>query len=223
MGRNLLGFSEIECETRSQSKVDQDPTGKSARLFRKPEQFQIDVTARSPGIPLESVWVYDFKCQMRASADSSQLSRGAAPDLWRNTLSQIPSLFGKLVYLAGLRNPNNGRYEHHGLTLLFGEDQANSALKKSHIRAFEEWLTFNLEQQKADLELYFSGLFEDRHTVLKTWVKLAPYRNLIPASAKKVERKLYVADLTAILALLKSASAAAGPDRDASRSLKPGQ
>jgi len=160
---------------------------------------------------------------MRIRADSSHLSRGAAPDLWRNTLSQIPSLFGKLVYLSGLRNPNNGRYEHHGLTLLFGDDQANSALKKSHAQAFEEWLTFNLEQQKADLEFYFSGLSEDRNTVLRNWIKLAPYRNLIPASAKKVERKLYVADLTAILALLKSASAAAGPDRDASRSLKPAQ
>src|SRR5271170_1840489 len=93
MGRNLLGFSEIECETRSQSKVDPDPAGKSVRLFREAEQFQIAATRRNAGIPLESVWVYHSKCQMRIRADSSHLSRGAAPDLWRNTLSQIPSLF----------------------------------------------------------------------------------------------------------------------------------
>jgi hypothetical protein len=160
---------------------------------------------------------------MRGRVDTSQLSRGAAPDLWRNTLSQIPSLFGKLVYLSGLRNPNNGRYEHHGLSLLFGEDQANLALKKSHSQAFNEWLTFNLQQQKTDLELYFSGIAEDRHTILKTWVKLAPYRNLVPASAKKVERQLYVADLTAILGLLRNEIGAAGRDRGASQSQTPGQ
>jgi hypothetical protein len=160
---------------------------------------------------------------MRGAEDTSALTRGAASDLWRNTLSQIPSLFGRLVYLSGLRNPNNGRYEHHGLILLFGEEEANRALKKSHKQSFREWLTFNLEQQKADLELYFSGISEDRNTVLKTWVKLAPYRNLVPASAKQVEKQLYVADLTAILALLKNASDGAAPDRGASRSPIPGR
>ncbi len=160
---------------------------------------------------------------MRGTESTSPLNRGAASDLWRNTLSQIPSLFGKLVYLAGLRNPNNGRYEHHGLALLFGEEQANLALRKSHRQAFDEWLTFNLEQQKADLELYFSGISEDRHTVLKTWAKLAPYRSLVPASAKKVEKQLYVADLSALLEILRNASAAAGPGRDASRSPTPGR
>jgi len=164
-----------------------------------------------------------IRYQMRSTKDTPHLSRGAASDLWRNTLSQIPSLFGKLVYLSSLRNANNGRYEHHGLALLFGEDEANKALKKSHAQAFGEWLTFNLEQQKADLEVYFRDITDDRHTVLKTWVKLAPYRNLVPASAKKEDRQLYVADLTAILTVLKYASAAAGPGRDASRSPKPGQ
>jgi hypothetical protein len=174
-------------------------------------------------IPFGRVSVYDFDVSMQGAESSLGLVRGAASDLWRNTLSQIPSLFGRLVYLSGLRNPNNGRYEHHGLTLLFGEDQANRALKKSHREAFDEWLTFNLEQQTQDLELYFSGISEDRHTVLKTWIKLAPYRNLVPASAKKVEKQLYVADLTAILSVLKNASAGGAPDRGASRSRTPDQ
>ena len=60
--------------------------------------------------------------------------RSASADLWRNTISQIPSVFGRLVYLASLRNPNNGSYEHHGLALVFGEDEANKALKNSHTR-----------------------------------------------------------------------------------------
>jgi hypothetical protein len=141
--------------------------------------------------------------------------RSASADLWRNTISQIPSVFGRLVYLASLRNPNNGSYEHHGLALVFGEDEANKALKNSHSAVFAEWLSFNLEQQKADLDLYISALFEDKRVVVETWIRLAPYRNLLPASARGVERRLYITDFTALLELLKGANGVAEPDPDA--------
>jgi hypothetical protein len=141
--------------------------------------------------------------------------RSAAADLWRNTISQIPSVFGRLVYLASLRNPNNGSYEHHGLALVFGEDEANKALKTSHAAVFAEWLSFNLEQQKADLDLYISALFEDKRVVIENWIRLAPYRNLLPASVRGVERRLYIADFTALLELFKAAYGVAVPDPDA--------
>jgi hypothetical protein len=141
--------------------------------------------------------------------------RSAAADLWRNTISQIPSVFGRLVYLASLRNPNSGSYEHHGLALVFGEDEANKALKTSHSAVFAEWLSFNLEQQKADLDLYISALFEDKRVVIENWIRLAPYRNLLPASVRGVERRLYIADFTALLELFKAAYGVAVPDPDA--------
>lgn len=151
----------------------------------------------------------------RVKPDIAAYGHAAVSDLWRNTLTQIPSVFGRLVYLSSLRNPNNGRYEHHGLALIFGEDEANRALRKSHQKTFSEWLAFNLEEQKADLDLYISGLEETKRTVLETWVKLAPYRNLIPASVRGVERRLYITDLTALLELLRNASDVAAPDPDA--------
>jgi hypothetical protein len=141
--------------------------------------------------------------------------RSASADLWRNTISQIPSVFGRLVYLASLRNTNNGCYEHHGLAMVFGEEEANKALKSSHISVFAEWLTFNLEQQKADLDLYISALFEDKRVVVDTWIRLAPYQNLLPASVRGVERRLYIADFTALLELLRGAYGVALPDPDA--------
>jgi|ERR1700722_895308 hypothetical protein len=141
--------------------------------------------------------------------------RSASADLWRNTISQIPSVFGRLVYLAALRNPNNGCYEHHGLALVFGEDEANKALKNSHSAVFADWLSFNIEQQKADLDLYISALFEDKRVVVETWLRLAPYRNLLPAAVRGVEKRLYIADFTALLELFKAAYGVAGPDPNA--------
>ena len=155
---------------------------------------------------------------MKRAEASAALDRSAASNLWRNTLSQIPSIFGRLVYISSLRNPNNGRYEHHGLALVYGEDQSNRALKKSHSETFKEWLTFSLEQQKADVELYISGLPDEPVQVIRTWLKLAPYRNLIPTSVRGVERRIYIDDLMVVLEVLKNAYGAGGPDQDASRS-----
>lgn len=149
------------------------------------------------------------------SGSSVAFDRSAAADLWRNTISQIPSVFGRLVYLASLRNPNNGLYEHHGLGLVFGEDEANKALKNSHNAVFGEWLSFNIEQQKADLDLYLSGLFEDRRVVVETWIRLTPYRNLLPTGVRATEKRLYLADFAALLDLLKAATAVGDPDPDA--------
>lgn len=141
--------------------------------------------------------------------------RSASADLWRNTLSQIPSVFGRLVYLASLRNSNNGAYEHHGLALVFGEEEAHKALKSSHAAVFAEWLSYNMEQQKADIDLYISALFEDKRTVIETWIRLAPYKNLPPASVRGFERRLYLTDFTTLLELFKSAYGVSAPDPDA--------
>ena len=151
----------------------------------------------------------------RMNSGRNALDRTPASDLWRNTLSQIPSVFGRLVYLASLRNDNSGRYEHHGLALVFGEDEANRALKKSHSKVFREWLTYDLEQQKADLDLYLSGLLEDKRSVLATWLELTPYRTLIPASVRGVERRLYTTDLKALIDLMANAYGVGGPDPNA--------
>ncbi len=149
---------------------------------------------------------------MFSKTENAPLDRKAGSDLWRNTLSQIPSVFGRLSYLSSLRNPNSGRYEHHGLALVFGNLEASKALKKSHREAFAEWLSYNLEQQHADLELFLSEQPEGKRTILKAWENLETYRNMLPNPVKDVEKKLYLSDLRAVLKLLKNTSGAGGLD-----------
>src|SRR5260370_10644367 len=109
---------------------------------------------------------------MPSGRENASMDRTAASDLWRNTLSQIPSVFGRLIFLSSLRNLNSGRYEHHGLALVFGRLEASRALKKSHREAFAEWLSYDIEEQKADLDLYLSAQADHKRTILKTWEKL---------------------------------------------------
>ena len=52
--------------------------------------------------------------------------RSPASDLWRHTLSQIPTTFGRLVFLASLRDPNTGAYAHYGFAHRVGEEAAGA-------------------------------------------------------------------------------------------------
>ena len=141
--------------------------------------------------------------------------RSAAADLWRNTLSQIPTTFGRLIYLASLRDQNTGTYQHHGLAQLFGPQETDETLRQSHTQTFSEWLCFNLEHQKEDLEGYLDELHEDKKTILTTWIRLSPYRNFVPVTAREVERNLFNTDLETVLELLRFDYAVASPDLDA--------
>ena len=144
-----------------------------------------------------------------------KLDRSAAADLWRHTLSQIPSVFGRLVYLSSLRNSNTNGYEHHGFALMFGGDVSNVTLRESHATAFCEWLCFTLEQQKADLDLYLSALGIEREILVDAWLRLTPYRHLIPDAVRTAERDLYLVDLETLLTLIKNEYGVSCPDLDA--------
>jgi hypothetical protein len=142
------------------------------------------------------------------------LDRGVTADVWRNTLSRIPSLFGRLSYLAGLRDPDTGRYEHHGLELVFGKNEAHNALRRSHTEVFGEWIKLDLAGQHADLLLHLSGVEEDRRKVMDNWLELKHYQTLAPASIRGVERRLFLADLRALIQVLRNEPdvSAANPD-----------
>ena len=147
--------------------------------------------------------------------DGTVFDRSPASDLWRHTLSQISTTFGRLVFLSTLRDQNTGEYTHYGFAQRVGEEAAHETLKQSHLQCFGEWLNFSLEEQKADLDLYLSGINTDRKTILETWTRTTPYRNLIPASAPDFERSLYSSDLEALLELLTTVHGVASPDQTA--------
>jgi hypothetical protein len=134
------------------------------------------------------------------------LERSAASDLWKHTLSQIPSLFGRLTYLASLRDAHSGIYRHHGLASFFGHQECAKALRSSHESTFLEWLAFPLREKYGDLTQYLATVEEPRPTVIEHWLRSGP--SLVPASAGEMGRELFSVDLRTLLEAIKNAPVA---------------
>jgi hypothetical protein len=147
---------------------------------------------------------------------SSARERECSDDLWLRDLSHIATSYGRLVYLAGLRNPDNGRYEYYGSTGNSSGIEANQGLKRYHEAIFRKWVGCPLETKKADIELYIAAIDQvDQAELIDAWLRLTPYKNLVPASIQGPEREKHVSDCEAILGLLKNVYGVAYPDRDA--------
>jgi hypothetical protein len=110
----------------------------------------------------------------------------SADALWIRDLSQIATSYGRLVYLAGLRNPDTGRYEHYGSTSGSPSNLvASRTLKRIHESIFKEWVSYSLERKKADVELYTASIDQvDRAELIDAWLRLTPYKNLVPAAIR---------------------------------------
>ena len=145
------------------------------------------------------------------------LEEQEAETLWIRDLSQVATSYGRLVYVAGLRNPDTGRYEHYGANLSYADALAASrALKRIHEAIFREWVSYPLTRKKADIELYISGIAGvDRAELIDAWLRLTPYSNLVPASVRGPEREKHISDFEAILGLLRNVYGVASPDTDA--------
>jgi hypothetical protein len=142
--------------------------------------------------------------------------RECSDDLWSRDLSHIGSSYGQLVYLAGLRNPDTGRYEYYGSTGSSSGADANRGLKRHHEAVFREWITYPLEKKKADIELYITAIDQvDKAELIDAWLRLTPYKNLVPASIQGPERQKHISDFEAILGLLKNVYGVAYPGLDA--------
>jgi hypothetical protein len=138
----------------------------------------------------------------------------AVAESWHRTLKAIPTVLGRLAYMASLRNTNIGTYEHFGMAQRVGPAEVDRLLRRSHLEVFQEWLCFGLERQKRELEEYFSELEGDKREILANWLSLEPYGSWVPAESRGVERKLFYTDLEIVLELIRTEYGVASRDPD---------
>jgi hypothetical protein len=134
------------------------------------------------------------------------LERNALADLWKHTLSQIPNTYGRLAYLASLRDPNSGAYRHYGLSAAFGREESAGALRKSHEDTFLEWLQLPLSLKTTDLREHFQNLEENPRAVMMYLARGMSYLNQTPDSASHAQRRQFQKEMEILLELLRNDS-----------------
>lgn len=128
-------------------------------------------------------------------------------------LDAIPTLFGRLVYLAALRDSTSGYYCEASLVPLLGTEGVDRAIRHSHHQVFSQWLSYSLSEQKEDLDDFLRARGHIPGKPIN-WSVEVPYRTLIPPAARDVEKQLYLADLETLMELLTAEHARAFSDRE---------
>jgi hypothetical protein len=127
--------------------------------------------------------------------------RRPAAEIVAATLERLPTLLGRLLYLANCREAN-GRYVHHGLQLTHDADSVHHALLDAHRRCFEEWLSLALVEQFQDLSAYMTGLRIKR--VLTGWRNCELWSAVAAPAGRPEERELFASEFRRLLDLLRS-------------------
>jgi hypothetical protein len=130
------------------------------------------------------------------------LAKSASEDLFRHTLSRIPTVYGKLVFFGSLRDSNTDGYRHHGLSAAFGREEAGNALREAHKAVFREWLNSALSDKYEDLTQYIASLNAPRSETARKWLRSKAYKPCVPFSASPAETGFFISDLEALLTAL---------------------
>ena len=120
-------------------------------------------------------------------------------ELVRAAVSKIPSVFGRLSYVASFRDAGSGLYTHGDEPGTPEARETDEVLLKAHQEVFNAWLCLSLEEQAADLAEYLWKLLPDQGQPLRKWMQEVPYLQLIPRGALQAQQQLFRSDLELVL------------------------
>jgi len=122
-------------------------------------------------------------------------------------LSRIPSAFGKLAFVASLRQANPGCYHDPLAALVYGKEQVDATLRQKHREMFHAFLGAALATQTEQVAEYLARADDEKPRIAQTvrrWFQESLYEELIPATVRESEGELFSSDLRTILQLLQA-------------------
>jgi hypothetical protein len=129
-------------------------------------------------------------------------NRMVVRDFASTTLAAIPNLFGRLIYVASLRDLSSGKYEHAGLAALYPPEAIQEALECCHHEIFDRILETPLAIQGEDLREALQGMPGPIAETVANWRRMESYRILLPGNTPDYLRELFFSNLGVLLEIL---------------------
>jgi hypothetical protein len=126
----------------------------------------------------------------------------ASDDVRRRTLVGLSRPLSKCIYLAEMRDSDNGLYFHDGLADRFSAEVASEALADCHIEAFQELVKSSLESLVDQLQGHIAASHSPASVFLPCWKKLEPYRMLVPVATDPFAAEILFSNLKIALAIV---------------------
>lgn len=122
-------------------------------------------------------------------------------DLSTRTLAVIPTEYGRLFYLASLRDLASGLYSHAGLEALYSQGAVQEALTQAHQEICARIMEMPLARQEKDLlssMRNFDAPFED---VLAHWRDLKNCLTVLPSGLPSYIKTLFCSNFETLLSI----------------------
>lgn len=130
-------------------------------------------------------------------------------DFTTATLAAIPNVYGRLTYLAALRDLSTGKYEHAGLAAVYSSEAVQEALEYCHKEIFLKILETPLAIQEQDLRECLECMPGSMPATIAHWRQMEAYRILPPENAPDYLRELFFSNLRVLLELLEGENSTA--------------
>jgi|CZKC01.1.fsa_nt_gi hypothetical protein len=133
--------------------------------------------------------------------ESFDRNRRLTEDLTERTLASISSEYGKLIYLASLRDLASGIYRHEGLEALYSAGSVQEALLLAHREVCARVMEMPLARQEMDLLTSWKGFEADLEELIGNWKQSEVYRTLMPNGLPDYMRTMFCSNIETLLSV----------------------
>jgi hypothetical protein len=131
-------------------------------------------------------------------------NRKLTEDLTERTLAAIASEYGKLIYLASLRDLASGNYRHEGLEARYSVGSVQEALLQAHREVCSRIMEMPLALQEMDLASCWKGFEADAEGLIGNWKESEAYRTLMPFGLPDYMRTLFCSNIETLLSVFEA-------------------
>jgi hypothetical protein len=85
---------------------------------------------------------------------------------------------------------------------VYGDSEADKAIRVSHRKAFQEWLSLGLPEKVEDLDAYLRSSGENPTQILHHWSKAETWSSFLPTGPLPVEKALFASDMRNAIKIL---------------------